>query len=419
MSSPRAQLPVVPQAIDRTLRVGLLCDFPEEGWPSMELVADRLLHHLQADQPHVSVTRLCPPFVSRLGRLGRTNQEAQPPTSDRLINRYIDYPRWLRREAVAGRFDLFHVVDHSYAHVVHDLPAERSLVTCHDLDAFRGVLDPLRHPQPVLRLLGAHSLSGLTAAAAVVCDSHAVRDELLSHRLMPAARLTVVPNGVHPSRSPEPDSGGDSEATALLGAAAADAPELLHVGSTIPRKRIDRLLRVFARVVARVPQARLIRVGGALTRSQTATAARLGLDSRITTLPFLNQCVLSAVYRRAALALLTSDAEGFGLPVVEALASGTPVVATDLPVLREIGGPCISYCQPDDLDEWAATVWRLLDERERDPERWLARQRLGVRHAAGFSWKACAAEIAGLYAQVARSADAASGVPQPWTARRV
>ncbi len=391
------------------LRVGLLCDLPEEGWPSMDLVADRLEHHLRVEHPSVAVTRLCPPFVPRVGRFFGAARGTVQPIADRLMNRHVDYPRWLRREAIERRFDLFHVVDHSYAHLVRDLPAERSLVTCHDLDAFRGVLDPLAYARPLpLRVLAGRSLAGLRAAAAVVCDSHAVRDELLLHRVVPAGRVTVVPLGAHPSRSAKPDPGADMQATALLGAPAVGTPELLHVGSTIPRKRIDRLLEVFARVLDRVPRARLVRVGGALTAPQRARAGRLGIDHRITTLPFLDQPVLSAVYRRAALAVLTSDAEGFGLPVIEALASGTPVVATDLPVLREVGGSCVSYCRAGDLEHWVATVTNLLREREQDPARWLMRQETGVLHAVGFSWGAFATEMVRLYRVLGRSAGSAA-----------
>ncbi len=395
----------------RVLRVGLLCDLPEEGWPSMDLVADRLEHHLRVDHPSVAVTRLCPPFVTRVGRFFEADG-GTPRTADRLINRYVDYPRWLRRNTVAGRFDLFHVVDHSYAHLVRDLPAARSLVTCHDLDAFRGVLDPLGYPRPLpLRVLAARSLAGLRAAAAVVCDSAAVRDELASHRVVPAGRVAVVRLGVHPSRSAKSDRGADTLATALLGAPVAETPELLHVGSTIPRKRIDTLLQVFARVLDRVPGARLVRVGGELTASQRVRAGRLGIEHRIATLPFLDQPVLSAVYRRAALAILTSDAEGFGLPVIEALASGTPMVATDLPVLREVGGSCVSYCSPGDLDQWVATLTGLLREREQDPTRWRIRQETGVLHADRFSWATFATEMVRLYRVLGRSAGSAADDP--------
>ena len=381
------------------LRVGLVCDLVEERWPSMDLVAERLDHHLRIDYAStVAVTRLCPRFVPRLSRVPGVASRGIGWTADRLLNRYLDYPRWLRSERAADRFDLFHVVDHSYAHLVRWLPANRSVVTCHDLDAFRGVIDPLvSRRSPLLWPIARYTLDGLAAAARVVCDSHAVRDELLGHRLLPADRVLVIPIGVHPSRSADPDAAADAAATALLGAPSNETPELLHVGSTIPRKRIDRLLRVFAGLTQAAPGARLIRVGGPLTSAQQALATELGLETDITTLPFLEQPVLSAVYRRAALLLLTSDAEGFGLPVVEALGSGTPVVATDLPVLREVGGAAVSYCRADHLGHWVETVAGLLREREREPARWSRRGERGLHHAALFSWRTYADEMVRVY----------------------
>ena len=384
------------------LRVGLVCDLLEERWPSMDLVAERLEHHLRADHAStVAVTRLRPRFVPRFSRAPGVAPRGIGWTADRLLNRYLDYPRWLRGERAADRFDLFHVVDHSYAHLVHWLPAQRSVVTCHDLDAFRGVIDPLvSRRSPLLRPMARYTLDGLTAAARVVCVSDTVRDELLAHRLVPADRVVVIPNGVHPSRSADPDAAADAAATALLGEPSNEAPELLHVGSTIPRKRIDRLLRVFAGLTQAVPGVRLVRVGGPLTAAQQTLATEMELETRIRTLPFLEHSVLSAVYRRAALVLLTSETEGFGLPLVEALGSGTPVVATDLPVLREVGGEAVSYCVGDDIRHWIETVACLLREREREPARWTGRRERGLRHAARFSWRTFADEIVRVYESV-------------------
>ena len=62
--------------------------------------------------------------------------------ADRLLNRFVNYPRYLRQHA--SEFDVFHIVDHSYAQLVHELPAARTVVTCHDLDTFRCLLDPER-----------------------------------------------------------------------------------------------------------------------------------------------------------------------------------------------------------------------------------------------------------------------------------
>ena len=120
------------------LRVAIIADYLEEGWPSMDLVADMLMEHLASEHAGaVDATLVRPPMRRRASRLF-----AGARSFDRVLARFFDYPRALRRSA--ARFDVYHVVDHSYAHLVHALPAERTLVTCHDLDTFRSILEPRR-----------------------------------------------------------------------------------------------------------------------------------------------------------------------------------------------------------------------------------------------------------------------------------
>src|SRR5437879_710143 len=165
----------------------------------MDLIADMLVQHLERD--HVSglrAIRLCPRMVPRFGYLPILRRTRLAYRADRLVNRMRDYARWLRSR-VDG-FDLFHVIDHSYSHLVHGLPAGRAIVTCHDLDAFRCILEPaVCRQSKLLEGLARHALSGFCKAAWVTCPSSATRDELLANRLFPADRITVVSNGVHPS----------------------------------------------------------------------------------------------------------------------------------------------------------------------------------------------------------------------------
>jgi glycosyltransferase involved in cell wall biosynthesis len=207
----------------------------------------------------------------------------------------------------------------------------------------------------------------------------------------------VIPNGVHPSCSPEPDASADEEAARLLGVRKDEAIDLLHVGSTIQRKRIDVLLQVFAVVKREFPEARLVRAGGAFTEEQASTAGRLGLSEAIVVLPKLSRDVLAAVYRRAALVLQPSEREGFGLPVVEALACGAPVVASDLGVLREVGGEAAVYRSIADALAWSEAVIALLYERRDDRQAWEARRRAGLAQAAKFTWSEYANKMVALY----------------------
>jgi glycosyltransferase involved in cell wall biosynthesis len=117
-------------------------------------------------------------------------------------------------------------------------------------------------------------------------------------------------------------------------------------------------------------------------------------------LPFLEKSVLAAVYRKAAVLLQPSDAEGFGLPVIEALACGTPVVASNLPVLHEVGGEAATYCPVADVSAWVESVSTLLCERQEQPGLWDRRRALGIAQAAKFSWAEYARKMVVLYQEL-------------------
>jgi glycosyltransferase involved in cell wall biosynthesis len=373
------------------LRVAIVADLLEERWPSMDLVADMLYQQLR-DARHaatVHVEMLRPSMADRGRGLGR------------YVNRYWDYPRWLRGRATD--FDIFHIVDHSYAHLVHVLPAHRTVVTCHDADAFMPLVNPNVVPTRLPNVLTRAVLSGLRKAASVTCDSAATLDEVRQFDFVPADRLSVVPVGVHPQLSATPATAADAAIDAMLGARAPGVLDVLHVGSCIPRKRIDLLLRILAAVRADDPRVRLLKAGGTLNGEQRELARSLGVETHIVQLPFLPTDMLAALYRRAALALVTSEREGFGLPVIEALACGTSVVATDIPVLREVGGAGCLYAPLGDIATWRSHVLALLRD-SADPAARTRQRDAGLRQAAQFRWEHFAEAVLGIYARVHSSA---------------
>lgn len=399
---------IPPQA--GTIRLGLVCDLLEEGWASMDLVADRILAHLRDDwRGQVDPTPIRPPMVRRATRLDRGPAAGARRNVDRLLNRFWDYPRALGRLARREPLDLYHLVDHSYAQLVPALPPGRAVVTCHDLDTFRCVLEPEREPRPRwFRAMTGRILDGLRQAAAVACDSEATRDAILRHGLLPPERLHVVYLAVDDACRPDADPAADASAADLLGGPAEPGgpPELLHVGSNIPRKRVEVLLAAFAEVRRAVPEARLVKVGGAFTPAQAALVESLGIGGAITVLPFFDptdaraRATLAAVYRRAALVFQPSDAEGFGLPVAESLACGTPVLASDIPVLREVGGEAVTYAPVGDVPAWADAARTLLAERRDDPSAWAARREHGLTWASRYRWSTHVAQLVAIYRSV-------------------
>ncbi|RPJ60524.1 MAG: hypothetical protein EHM24_27130, partial [Acidobacteria bacterium] len=190
----------------KRLRVGVVCDLASEGWPSMDLVADMLVRHLAAhDAGAIEAVPLRP-------ELGRPHvwSGPRPPLSlasaRRMVDRYWRYPGWLGR--MAAGFDVFHVVDHSYAHLVHVLPAERTVVTCHDVDAFRALFDPACRESRLPLMVVRRVLEGLRRAAVVACASEATRNELVERGGIDAARTLVVPNGIDLGKYPAPQPAG-------------------------------------------------------------------------------------------------------------------------------------------------------------------------------------------------------------------
>lgn len=379
------------------MRLAVICDYADENWPSMDLVAEMLLENLGAHHAAtIRATGIRPNTNRRAGRFPGMRRADFANNADRLMNRFWDYPRHLKKRR--EEFDLFHILDHSYAQLVHELPRERTIVTCHDLDTFRCVLEPDLEPRSkAFVLITKKILDGLRQAAWVTCDSMATRAELLKHQVVPAERTVVIPNGVHPTCSPEPDVLADEQATLLLGPLSDDVIDVLHVGSTIERKRIDVLLQVFAAIRKEFPKARLLRAGGEFTSEQMKFVEQLGLAEAILVLPTLARPVLSAVYRRAALLLQPSDREGFGLPVIESLACGTPVIASDLEVLREVGGDAAVYCPVSDINTWSETAISLLHERREQPQQWDFRREAGFVQASKFTWTEYATRMVALY----------------------
>ncbi len=369
-----------------TMRVAVVADLGSEQWPSMDLVAEQLSKNLPRVAPEIEAALLRPSFLSRVWPRGIA----------RYKHRYRDYPAWLA--ARRQQFDLFHVVDHSYAHLVDSLPADRTVVTCHDIDAFR-CLPPLNEPASMAyRWVAPRLLEGMRRAAHITCDSEATRNELIAAAFVDGSRTSVIPNGVHPDFLREPDSAAVREACRLIGPAA--RTELLHVGSTIPRKQIEFLLQLFAILQGHDRDLRLVQAGGDFTPQQRALAEHLGIGDAGVIVPPVDVPVLAAIYRRASVVLLPSSREGFGLPVIEAMACGTPIVATDLPVLREVGDDVPVYAPAFDVFEWAATVQRVLDERKAGEPHLADRIHRGRMRAERFSWTRYAEQMTGIYRQV-------------------
>ncbi|WP_257455081.1 glycosyltransferase family 4 protein [Archangium lipolyticum] len=375
------------------LRLALLMDPLEEGWPSMDLAGEAL--HQQFHGPlaeAVYVTSMRPKLLPLARKLPVLRDRREALNVDRVLTRFLAYPA---RTALGRRGqDAWHVVDHTYAQLVHTLPPGRAGVYCHDLDAFRSILEPYKERRPAwFKAMAWTTLKGLQRAAVVFHSTGAVREELLRHGVVPAERLVHAPLGVSEEYGPEPVPGDTSdEVLRPLGG----RPYVLHVGSGIPRKRLDVLFEVFAAMRRQHPDLRLVQQGAALNEAQLAQVARLGIGDALLQPAKLDRATLAGLYRKAKAVLVTSESEGFGLPVIEALACGTPVVASDIPVLREVGGDAANYAAVGNTVAWTEAVHGVLSAPESDA----ARSRR-IERGRGYSWTNHARIILDTYRRLA------------------
>jgi glycosyltransferase involved in cell wall biosynthesis len=380
-------------------RLAVLTDFPDEGWPSMDLCGDMLLAHLPRTGPcAVEPARVCPPFRRLAGHIpaalaGRRGTWVTR-NADRWLNRFVHFPRHARRQVRDRRFDLYHVADHTYAQLVHELPRGRAGVFCHDLDAFRCLLEPARERRPRwFRAFTRRILTGLQRAAVVFHSTEAVGRDLVRFGVVAADRLVHAPYGVAPEFTFAPGPAPPAASAPWLRKLAGRL-WVAHVGSCIPRKRIDVLLEVVAAVRRAHPglDLGLVKVGGAWSTEQEEQIARLGLGVAITHVVGCTRSELATVYNLSSVVLVPSEAEGFGLPVVEALACGAPVLGSDIAALREAGGPAALYAPAGDVAAWSLALTQLLTNPATAPAR-----DARLAWAARFSWAAHAETIAGAY----------------------
>jgi glycosyltransferase involved in cell wall biosynthesis len=370
------------------VNLAVLCDLLEERWYSMDLLGDMLLEHAPRDAS-LTLERIRPVLLGPMARLAHARGErALERWGYRLgitFGRFVQYP--LHALAERSRHDFFHVVDHSYAHTLYGLPAARTGVFCHDLDAFLPALDPPQQSLP-RRALAHALLSGLKRARIVFHSSLTVREQILERRLVSPERLVHAPYGVAAEFQPEPRA----EDRALAGL----PPFVMHVGSLIPRKNPEFLLELVVELCRARPELHVYQMGGTWTEAQRARLASANLLDRVHQFAHLGRPELSAYLRATRAVLLPSLAEGFGLPVVEALGCGAPVVVNRIPVLTEVGGGAVVAVPVSDLGAFRDAVLDVVNGGGPSRE---ARLRAAER----YTWGAHARTIVDTYRALARS----------------
>lgn len=268
------------------------------------------------------------------------------------------------------------------ADVVHSPDMVPPATRCPLVMSTHDVL-PLTHPHlygPRFVAIARRHVRAARSADVVVADCHATAAEIAEVSGIPVERIVVAPPGHRP---PSP----------VCPPPVVAPPYLLAVGSLTPRKAFHVLARASALLGPGAPPVVVAGPDGWDAASARRLVAEVDGSRPVRLLGRVEDQHLEALYRHATLVCHPSEAEGFGIPCLEAMGYGTPVVAADIPSVREIGAGSIELVPPGDADALAEAIASLLADSGR-------RRRLvedGHRRAAAYTWEAMAETLVGAY----------------------
>ena len=293
--------------------------------------------------------------------------------------RVVAESSWLARRT--RRLDLVH-------HAGGTAPPIRTapyVLTVHDLQPLER---KATHGSLKRAYLGAAVPRSVRHARVTIVPSEFVQRSVVERTGVDASRVVVVPHGVdvvEPATSPE----------VLRARYRLDGPVVLYPAITYPHKNHLVLLQAFAKVLLTRPDAVLVLTGGEGAEESRLLAAvdQLGLAESVRRTGRIPAADVGGLYREAAVVAVPSRYEGFGLPAVEAMAYGAPVVAAAATALPEVVGDAGILVDPDDVDGWADAIVGVLGSEERGQQ--LARA--GLARAGRFTWEANGAALAAVY----------------------
>lgn len=296
----------------------------------------------------------------------------------------LTFGRGVRRHGI----ELYH--EPNYVALPTAVP---SVTTIHDLSWLRY---PETHPRDRVRWLERAMPGTLSRVAAVLVDSEFVRNEVLAAFGVDASRIHVVPLGV--AEAFRPRVAGET-APSLQALGLTHGRYVLTVGTIEPRKNVGHVLDAYACLPARLRSRHPLVVAGAGGwRAKTLERQLQALASR-GEIRFLGRVAdddLPGLYAGAAAFVFPSLYEGFGLPPLEAMASGVPVLVSDRASMPEIAGGAAMLLDPGQPERTAACLEAVLE----DADRRAAMVERGLRRAAAFTWEACAAKTLDVYRAV-------------------
>ncbi|MDQ2750927.1 MAG: glycosyltransferase family 4 protein [Actinomycetota bacterium] len=340
-----------------------------------------------------------PQEVAHYAELSAAEPVAAPAASGHPAARLIWEQTGLARVIAAARPDVVHA-----PHYTHAIAGRRPLVvTLHDATFFT---DPQVHSAAKGPFFRAATKLALRRAACCIVPSQATADELVRVAGADPARLQVAHHGVDHAVFTPPSASARGAVRARLGLDEA-RDYVAFLGTMEPRKNIPALIRGWVQACAGRPDPPALVLAGASGWDTEVDSAIAQVSPALTLVRtgYLPLNELAGLLGGATVVAYPSLAEGFGLPVLEAMACGAPVLTTRRTAMPEIGGDAVAYTEPD-APSIAAALGALLD----DPARRATLAAAALVRAAQFTWDACALAHRRAYER------AAGEGPRPWKA---
>jgi glycosyltransferase involved in cell wall biosynthesis len=288
-------------------------------------------------------------------------------------------------QALAPRLAARHGIDiwHGPHYTLPLRLARPGVVTIHDLTFFEH---PEWHERSKVVFFRRMIRAAVARAAAVVAVS-AGTAEAVSEVLAPEAPVLTIPHGVDHGRF-HPGHAGDAGDLRALAGLGVRPPYIAFVGTMEPRKAVPVLVEAFARLAAERPDLRLVLAGrdGWGSEAVRAAVAGSGLATRVVRVRWVPEGALPSLFRQAAAVAYPSLEEGFGLPALEALACGAPLITTAGSPMEAVAGEAALVVPAGNSGALAWALRRVLD----DPEMDARLRRAGPEAASTYTWEASA-----------------------------
>lgn len=297
--------------------------------------------------------------------------------------------RLQRRRNAVGRADVVHGPNYRLPYW-----ADNGVVTVHDLSTFKF---PEMHPAERVALFEREFQRTLDRASQIITDCETIRREVIELTGFPEFRVTAVPLGI----GAEFRALSDAERMPVLRKLGLPLTGYgLTVSSLEPRKRIDRLIAAWSVLPRRLRDFYPLVIAGARGWHNDTLHAMIAdgqAEGWVIPLGFVSDADIPSVYSGARLFVYPSIYEGFGLPPLEAMASGVPTIVAAASCLPEVTKGAAKLVQPEDTDGFATAIFEALENAE-----WRSgAASRGRQVAAGYSWQACIDQTVQVYQKVA------------------